>query len=151
MILGSLQEDQEDRLTTSAKDLYKVGTDFPEYLKETQAHCRRPLLIPPCDWTRRVSLSPSHSFHVTDCPPHVHGWLLFSRKCFIISFRTIYSKVIICSESPIFRFSSACMIVLGKLRWAVMLGFLCREESLWRSLCLLSQGTCGMSHQLCSL
>lgn len=101
-----------------SQDMYKVGTDFP---KGTQVHCRRPLLIPPCNWTRRVSLSLSYSFHMTDCPPHVHGWFLFSRKRFIISFRTIYSKVVIWSESPIFRFSSACRIVLGKLRWAVML------------------------------
>lgn len=51
-----------------SQDLYKV-TDFPQYLKETQVHCQRPLLIPPCNWTWRVSLSLTYSFQMTDCPP----------------------------------------------------------------------------------
>lgn len=109
------------------------------------------LLIPCCSWkSRGALLSLTHFRHLT---AHftLMGGFSFSSQCFIISSRTIYSKVRIHLESPIFRLSWACQDPLGKLHCTAVRLLVKRRIFVEITVEILSQGICGMSHQLCSL
>lgn len=110
------------------------------------------LLIPCCSWKiKGALLSLTHFTHLTAYFTLMGGFT-FSSQCFIISSRTIYSKVRIHLESPIFRLSWACQDPVGQTALYSSVGLPVKRGIFVRiTVEILSQGTCGMSHQLCSL